>query len=372
VATLKELLIFTGAIKPDTHNAMIAAFDYANELKWRTNSDNEPHGHPWHESFHASSFPGNDDMACPRKAMYTLMDFAKDAPDPPRLTAFGAMGKAMELAIVNAMARHGSLISTDQNEEKGGIQTGFTEPQHWLTGNADALQLPEGSLSPVPIEIKVKRHNKWQEIKQGLTPPPPENVRQAKAYLAGMHLHLPETLPTILICEQTWTVATGVTHGVCRRHGCWTCLKEVQLAPIQRGALMYLSFDEPDIKQAKVFPLEVDLDFYYDGLAKLTLWRQYFENNHLPSLAPTSNGNRAQPHGGLAGWGWSKDPCRFCNFKKVCKQDHIDSIQTLTESAGVRHTQEVRAPVGMKYDPEKTRQAVFDRWPENKEEKVAA
>jgi hypothetical protein len=372
VETLRELLIFTGAIKPDTHQLLIDAFEESETWRWRLNSDNSPHEGAWHESFHASSFPGDDPLACPRKALYTLMDFASQEPFSGRTRQFFGLGKAGELVIVDSLARAGVLISADQNEAYKTIQTGFTEPEHWLTGNADALALPKGTASPVPLEIKFKRHAKFTEIKQGLTPPPPENVRQIKTYTAGMHLHLHKILPTVLVCGKTGMVATGVTSGVCRMHGTWTCLKEIQLSPIQQGALVYCSFDEPDINQAKVFPIEVDLDFYYAGLAKLKLWRQWFEKDELPSLAPTYNGNRGHPHGGQEGWGWSKDPCRYCDHKPICQLDHRAGVTQLTQSHGVRHTKDVRAPVGHTYDPEETRQAVFDRWSTNIEEEKAA
>jgi hypothetical protein len=368
VATLRELLIFTGAIKPDTHQILIDAAEYAEDQRWRRNEDNDPHGFPWHTSFHASSFPGDDPLACPRKALYTLMEFAHTEAPSPRLMAFAAQGKAGERRIVKNLAKHGSLISSEQDDD---LQTGFAELDHWLTGNADALTLSRGATSPVPLEIKFKRHAKFTEIKQGLTPPPAENVRQAKTYITGMHLHLHKILPTVLVCDKTGMVAAGVNSGVCRAHGTWTCLKEIQLSPIQQGALVYCSFDEPDINQAKVFPIEVDLDFYYAGLAKLKLWRQWFEKDELPSLAPTYNGNRGHPHGGQEGWGWSKEPCKWCNFKPICQLDHRAGVTQLTQSHGVRHTKDVRAPVGHTYDPQATRQAVFGRWSTNIKEKAA-
>jgi len=369
VATLRELLLRTGALKPETEKVLDEAFLYSELRRWQTNEDDDPHGHAWATSFHASSFPGDDPMACPRKSLYTMMGFARDEPLPGRVRIFAEMGKAIEISITRAYADTGMLISTDQSTHgRQAIQTGFEEPEYWLTGNADALVVYPFQKSPVVGEIKAKRLNKVTDIKQGLAQPVPEHERQLQTYLAGTHLHLHEHLNKIRICAATGFVADGITTGICRLHGSWECLKEIELEPVQSGFLTYAAFDDPNIRAT--FEYELDLDFYYTGLAKLAQWKKWFEDDHLPSLGP-SEGRYPHPHGKLPGWGWSKEPCKYCPVQKICRADNADSIQTLTQSHGVRHTKEVRAPVGLDYDPQASRQAVFSRWDSDTEEIAA-
>jgi hypothetical protein len=366
--TLRQLLVATGNIKEASEDLLAKAFEYSEDLRWRGNVDNTPHGHPWHSSFHASSFPGDDELACPRQALYTLMDFAGSEPFSMRSRLFMEGGKAGELTLTRAYADYGVLISTDQSRRgRQHVQTGFEDPEHWLTGNADALLLPHFHRDPRPLEIKFKRHGAVLEMRQGLRDPDPKHVRQLKTYMAGMHLHLHKTLSQVVICGVSGHVAEHITEGPCRMHGTPDCLTTTKLEPIQRGALLYVSFDDPDY--TREFPIDLDLPFYYEGLRKLKQWKEWFLADHLPSLAPTT-GTRGHPNG--KGWGWSKLPCKWCSVRSVCRQDHNDGIDVLSKSAGVAQTKEVRAPVGHTYDPRATRQAVIERWAPQEEMKLAA
>ncbi len=56
------------------------AYDHEEYNIWINSLDKSPHGYPWNTSFHASSYPGNREKACSRKALYELMDIPSPAP----------------------------------------------------------------------------------------------------------------------------------------------------------------------------------------------------------------------------------------------------------------------------------------------------
>src|SRR5947209_229750 len=69
------------------------SFRVSEEKILRERLDDSPHGDLWHRSFHASQFPGNNPMACPRESLYRMMDFPASVPTPRHLRQTGDAGK---------------------------------------------------------------------------------------------------------------------------------------------------------------------------------------------------------------------------------------------------------------------------------------
>src|ERR1044072_2408782 len=88
-----------------THRAYVALEDRI----WRENLESSPHGRPWHTSFHASSFSG-DEKACGRKMLYTMLDVPNPEPFSPKLRATADIGQQVEYQIVYRWGLMGDTI----------------------------------------------------------------------------------------------------------------------------------------------------------------------------------------------------------------------------------------------------------------------
>lgn len=281
--------------------------------RWRSNADNAPHGHPWHVSFHASQFPGDDPMACPRKALYQMMDFAQGGPVERSGRTVMNAGKAIEIDLVQIWHEGEILLSNPPDAE---FQTGFEIPEVWLTGSVDAIIKPPRWNKPLPVEIKTKFQSAIDEMKLGVRGPDPHHISQLKTQLALVHQAQGELWPG--------------------------------LDPVTHGYIYYLSRDRPS--DTAEFHVDLDERFFEQGLAMLAKWRAMFEERVLPSTTPD--------HRHPFGWRWTYEPCKWCSFRKICKLDHEAHETDLMESCGVARTVLVRPG----YDPEKARKAVFKRW----------
>ena len=166
-----------------------AAYKQVEERKHREQLDDDPHGQPWHVSFHASKFPGDDPKACPRAALYGLMDFAKEAGDRKARTlpfdrasrTIMAAGKGIELELVQTYSDAGILLSAKPDDE---VQTGFEWPEAWLTGSVDCVIKWPGYELVVPIEIKTKYQAAIDEMKLAKRGPDISHIFQLKTQLA--------------------------------------------------------------------------------------------------------------------------------------------------------------------------------------------
>ena len=276
-----------------------------------------PHGRPWHVSFHASQFPGDDPMACPRRALYRLMDFAQDGPANRMLAVTAAAGKGIEVELVSKWNEAKILLSAPPSDP---VQTGFEIPEAWLTGSVDSVILPPGWNKPLPVEVKSKFQNVLDKMKVGQRGPDPDHVTQIKAQL-GLVRAAQES-------GALWAEYDLVTHGV----------------------IFYLSRDNP-IHTAE-FRVDYDANFFDAGIERLKEWRDLFEQDILPS--PVLGTKHPM------GWRWSYAPCNYCNYKKTCKLDHEQKNYTLTDSVGVPRTQRHRPD----YDPAKARFRVGKTWGE--------
>ena len=292
-----------------------AAYKKAEEERWRGQLDNAPHGNPWHTSFHASQFPGDDPMACPRKAMYTMMDLPPAEPFNRNARTIMEVGKGIEIELVSTFARAGILISANPDEE---IQTGFIYADAWLTGSVDCVILPTGTTLPIPIEIKTKYQSAIDEMKNGIRTPDVGHVFQIKTQLA-LARHEQEN-------GGLWSEHDLITHGY----------------------IYYLSRDKPS--DTAEFRIDFDKRFFDAGISTLKQWKNWFIEDNLPSIDPS----KKHP----MGWKWSYPPCQWCNWKKTCKLDFEQGVTQLSESIGISRA----SLVNDEYDFDESRQRVLDRW----------
>lgn len=311
------------------------AYKHVEQIRHEQQLDDNPHGDAWHVSFHASKFPGDDPLACPRASLYSLMDFAREAGDRKARTlpfdrasrTIMAAGKAIELELVQTYSDAGILLSAKPDEK---IQTGFIEKIAWLTGSVDCvIQWPNTSLV-VPIEIKSKYQKAIDEMKTGKRGPDIAHVFQLKTQLAMIY----RTMEAGEIWEQ----------------------QDLDLPT--HGYIYYLSRDKPS--DTAEFRVDLDLKFYDEGIAKLKEWKQLFLDGILPEFP---KGKRTTNFGhpmGEKGFKWSQLPCQWCDYKKTCQLDFRQSITSLEESVGVSRTQAVRKT----YDPKVAIAAVKARWSE--------
>jgi hypothetical protein len=298
------------------------AFKISEEKIHQDQLDDAPHGNPWHVSFHASQFPGDNPLACPRESLYRMLDFPSPDPMPRILRQTADLGKQFETTLVNALFVAGFLISSPDPDE----QTGFELPEAWMTGSVDAVIAYENK--PIPIEIKQRKHAVVQEMKLGRGPFP-EHISQIKVQIGFIRLY--QKLGIM------WEDMDLCTHGY----------------------IYYGSRDDPD-KTTAEFRVDYDENFFVAGIEKLKRWRTYFEEDMLPELNP---GKRSTIFGHPNGWKWSKQPCQWCSFKKTCQLDFREGVTQLSNSNGVNRAKLVRK----NYDVDAARQRVKARWAKKKE-----
>lgn len=294
-----------------------AAYRKVEEERWKSGDGNSPHGNPWHVSFHASQFPGDDPMACGRQAMYRMMDLPNAEPFNRRARTVMAAGKAVEHELVSTLYESGILISAGPDEE---VQTGFTFADAWLTGSVDCVIQPAGWNRPLPIEIKSKYQEVIEEMQNGTRKPDDGHIFQLKVQLALIR-HAQET-------GELWGDLDPVTHGY----------------------IYYLSRDRPF--ETAEFRVDYDSRFFEIGIERLKEWKQMFIDQTLPS----ENSSKRHPYG----WRWSYQPCQWCSYKKTCKLDFEQGVESLTESVGINRAKLVRED----YDYSEARKRVLERWNE--------
>jgi CRISPR/Cas system-associated exonuclease Cas4 (RecB family) len=299
------------------------AYKIVEEKVWKDNLDDAPHGQPWHVSFHGSAFPGDNPMACPRKALYRMMNFPPAEPVSRKLRMTASQGKAVESELVRTWYEAEILLSSPDPDE----QTGFEYPDAWLTSSVDAVLKPRGWNKPLPVEIKNRSAQVVAEMQTGRGPFP-EHVAQIKAQIGFVRMYQEAGL--------LWSDLDPVTHGM----------------------IYYLSRDMPT--NTAEFRIDYDHNFFVAGVERLKRWRAYFEEGLLPEINP---GKRASRYGHPHGWRWSYEPCQFCNFKKTCQLDFREGRDQLRDSIGVDIAQKLRPS----YDAESTILRVRARWTPTRE-----
>jgi hypothetical protein len=330
---------------------LVAAYEREEERIWREGSDDSPHGAPWHSSFHASAFPGEDPLACARQAVYGLMGLPNPEPFSPRVRAMFDLGKNLELDWVRRFASEGTLLSVDQTASDD-VQTGFADSEHWLTGASDVIILPAFWRKGHCVEVKTTSAEKVAAMRNDLTQTPYSHakyIRQLKTYISLAN-EAPFA-PTVVVCSDSWAITKEIVPGSplrwCPVHENVGCpIQEVELEPPDDGTLIYSSREEPLTTASYYFCL--DEEHMAAGRAKLAKYRDAFLAGTIPEH-PLENQSKK----------WSAEPCLYCSYKKLgCKADYLAKVKTLADSNVIASAQEIRE----NYDYEAARAAVLSRW----------
>lgn len=284
---------------------------------WEQDLESEPHGMPWHTSFHASSFPGNPNTACARKALYGLLNIPSTEPVSPYGRAIMDAGKALEVEYVSRWEEDGVLLSRPPSDK---YQTGFKEKKFWLTGNLDAIIRPKGWSRGHVVEIKGKDHNVIDEMRAG-----------RKSYDEGHYLQL-QCYLGFCYNESDRLYLDAKSRGIDTDN---------LTAPIETGSILYVSRNRP--RHTHEFFFNRDPDVWKTGTENLEQWRLDFIAGNLPPRFP---------------WKWTEHPCAFCDVKKFCKADHKAGITKLEDSCANDFAKDLRP----KHDYKKIYKKVMDRW----------
>lgn len=267
------------------------AYEQDAQVKWSNMLTESPHGRPWNTSFHASSFPGDDNKSCPRSSLYTLMGFPPVEPFSYNSLTIMDLGKDIEKRIVTRLYMMGILLSAPPWED---VQTGFVDEAVWLTGACDAIVEIPGMNRPHVLEIKTKSDEHIQLLKKGLATYDDPHRSQLLTYVS---------------------MANAVSSKL------WP-----DLDPVVDGTLLYASRSNPT--NMIEFAFDIDHSFYESGKEKLSQWREMFSNDVLPERP--------------SDWRWSEVPCKWCKYKKeICKPDMKDKITKLSESNGIKWAKEI-------------------------------
>lgn len=283
--------------------------------------NDSPHGHPWHVSFHASQFPGDDPMACPRQAMYRMMDLPSGEVTSRWLNMTALIGKAVEVDLVTVMHHEGILISAPPDAE---VQTGFEIPELRLTGSVDSAIVMRNR--PTPIEIKTKHEDVIAQMQLGMRGPDDAHVAQVKTQMGLTRL-----------TQEAGDIWTDLE--LCDRSYIYYLARDSGFNPTNGGRV-----------PTAEFLVEYDKRWIDVGLEVLKEWNELWDDESLVSRNPS----KRHP----MGWRWTYPPCQFCSYKKICQEDHKQGVKFLAESTGIDVANEVLES----YDYEAVRDRVEARW----------
>jgi hypothetical protein len=266
-------------------------------------------------SFTASKVGG--EPRCARQALYRLMNIPSPEPIEPRGVAIMRQGIAAEDQIVFRWGRAGLTIAGSVPLNEGGRirQLAIRSPEHWLAGFTDSvLDLRRIGWDYVtPVDVKSKSEKKIREMQDGNPPDDGEYRTQVMIYTWGC----------IQIHEQMGWADMG-------------------LKPAIGGSILYVSRDNPRNSYEVWVPYEES--YVQELLDDLLEWKAQFLAGRLPPRPKE--------------WRWTEQPCKWCDFKKMCKQDIRDDVNVLYDSCTVKFAREVDPG----YDPEKNRRMVVKRW----------
>lgn len=334
------------------------AYRFAEVLESEIPNRGHSHDAPWHVSFHGSAFPGDNDKACARKAVYTMLDAQRGHFSRKSRQLMDA-GKDLEIQLVRRWHQAGMLLSAPPDAE---FQTQFEDPEYWLTSTVDAIIVRPRSTRPVIAEVKNIGADVMDEMVRLLRGPSEDHVRQLKCQIGMAHEHGGWE---VLRCINSGRIAidigrhNGKAAIVCPEHGGSKCLVEQTLEPVRYGFLYYVSRDNPLL--TREFYYEYDPEFMRKGREQLKVWRRFWEEGYLPQTKLEGK----HPFG----WNWTTEdsPCKWCQYGPqgtyVCKEDHQEAVKRgellpLTDSLAVEEAGEVREA----YTLDLVRAAVAARW----------
>jgi hypothetical protein len=303
-----------GYTKPVVTPILNAAFKIEEEQIWRQDLQSSPHGQHWHTSFHASSFPGDNPKACPRQALYSLMNIPASEPINRAGRSVMEAGKAIEDIIVWRFYRSGLLLSDPPDSEH---QMGFEDKEHWLTGSPDAVLKEPKTNSPFVVEIKTKDGEVVEKMQQGLKSFDAPHRSQVLTYIGLTRKYQKDLWP--------------------------------ELNKVNSGAILYVSRNRPS--EDHEYKFEYNESFMKQGFEKLSSWK----NSYLEETLPQEY-KKKHPFN----WKWTEEPCKWCPVKRLCKADWKADITDMSKSHAIVHAKEVRED----YNYNETRKAVLERWDE--------
>jgi CRISPR/Cas system-associated exonuclease Cas4 (RecB family) len=285
------------------------------EANWRGTLQMSNRELGWNSSFHASQFPGDDPKPCGRRAMYRLMGIPSEKPFTPESRAYMEAGLDIEERTVQRFQRSGVLLS-----KTNGAQTNFVSRKYWITGHVDAIIRPPTWYSPHPVEIKTTSNEKIEEMRAGMRTYDPQHRLQLMTY-----------------CWFTRRAHTALGFD------------KLGMTPCQDGSIIYLSRDKP--RNTFEFFIHFDPNVINLGLQQIVAWQKLFLTTPNGVLPPRNST-----------WKWTEQPCKWCDYKKVCKADHNERVRDLDLSNAVVHAMEVKPS----YLYREVRIAVLQRWLEKR------
>lgn len=308
MASRKEMINKLGLSVDIVEPILDKAYKIEEKQIWEKDLFSSPHGNHWHTSFHASEFPGDEETACPRKAIYGLMNIPAPAPVERAGRAVMEAGLDIEDRIVKRFERAGVLLSEPPEAEH---QTNFREDEAWLSGSSDAIIKPPRMNRPYVVEIKSKYQRIIDEMIAGERGPDDQHINQVMTYISLANNYGKDYWPDLDDCIA--------------------------------GSLLYVSRDNPSI--TKEFKFTYDPDWWETGKQRLIDWKTLYIDGKIPE----------KPKGFM----WSKGACKYCKFKKhACKPDFQNDVTDISKSNAIDWAKEVWPD----YDYETTRDKVLKRW----------
>lgn len=260
------------------------------EAKLRREIDENMRSGTFHQSFHASSFP-LDPESCARKALYSMMAIPADQATSRYGRAIMESGEFIEDQVVRRFKAAGVLLSEN---EGNGRQTNFRHKGYWLTGFVDSIIKLDGRAHVV--EIKSKKHEHVEQMRNGERKWDPAHRAQAMTY--------------------TWFTRMAHEH---------LGFDKLGIEPCSSATILYVSRDAPGYTAE--FWIDFDEAEFQEGLDRLAQWRDWYVSKILPPRAE--------------GLYWTKPPCQYCDFKKVCKEDDKAGVSALAKSAAIGAAKEI-------------------------------
>lgn len=344
--TRSELWGLLNNITP-TESLLLSAYENEERQIWRDGLGNEPHGQKWSNSFHASSFPGDDDSVCGRAQVYSLLDPAPASPLEPKVRMLFDLGTDIEHMFVKRWSNYGVLLSADVTGNDQ-YQTGFEDPSCWLTGSPDAILLPPFFTRCEVVDVKTTSQDKVEKMKNDPEDTPYSHkkyIRQVKTYIAEAH---DKFSPTVITCGISGTLIKNGKDRCCVSHK-GSCIPNIlKVEPPNCGTLLYASREEP-LTCMMSYYIQHDQEFIESGKKKLRDWKQQFVDGKLPPHINEGDSKK-----------WTTGECRYCDHKsaKYCKEDYKNKTQDLKDSALIEFNKKYKP--GYRY--EQTRNEVLERW----------
>lgn len=340
-----------------------AAYEFYEWLEQQKSSIGDAAEHEWHLSFHGSQFPGDNEFACARKAIYTMMDLPR-APMSRRLRGQSEAGKDIEDRIVQKYYLSGYLLSAPP-PPFGKYQTVFEDREHWLTSTVDSIVVHPRQNRGRVVEIKSKSADVIEEMQRLCRGPDEKHVYQVKCQIGLAHDHGPWKVKR---CYNSGRLAIFADASdpnslrICPEHGNSKCLRDVELKPVEDGFIQYVSRDDPN--ETWEFYYAHDEAFMQAGRNQLKRWKEAWLSGILPQ-SNFSDKRFSHPFG----WTWTKSnkcpesPCEWCDYGEICRSDHRAAVKlgrpiAIADSSGIELATELRP----RYDIDLVRAALEKRW----------